>query len=293
MKKFENPAIVFLPLARAVVARARFGVAFCATLITLAWCSAVGAQTRDPAAAEVLFQEGRRLMKAGRLQDAVDKLAESLRLDPAVGTLANLAGCQEELGRTASAWQHWRQAADQMSSRDPRRKQALARAAQLEKVLPRLQIEVPPESVVDISVDRDGVTLGQASFGLPLAVDPGHHVVRVWAPEREPRRWDVIVAAGETRVLAVEPGPALAPPVPAAPAAPSLPPVSPGSEPAAGPKKSPAPVGPAAAGCPAWSGGTGSCWGWARAAWRWRGGSGFRRCGRVIRRPPPVRTGRD
>jgi hypothetical protein len=217
MKKNANPAIVPVRPRCGVLVRGCFGVAFCATLIVVSWSAPAGAQTRDPVAAEVLFQEGRRLMKDGRFQDAVDKLTESLRLDPAVGTLANLAGCQEELGRTASAWQHWRQAADQMSSRDPRRKQALARAAQLEKVLPRLQIDVPPESVVEISVDRDGVTLGQASFGLALAVDPGHHVVRVWAPEREPRRWDLVVAEGETRVLAVEPGPALPPPAPAAP----------------------------------------------------------------------------
>src|SRR5687767_11843809 len=68
----------------------------------------------DAAASEALFREGRRLMKAGDYEGACPKLEESLRLDPALGTLFNLASCEEQLGRWATAWQHWRQAADQL-----------------------------------------------------------------------------------------------------------------------------------------------------------------------------------
>src|SRR5262245_19473944 len=90
------------------------------------------AQPRDPLAGEALFQEGRRLRKAGELAAACEKLAVSQRLDPAAGTLANLAGCEEELGRIASAWQHWREAADQLPAGDKRRALALEHAARLE-----------------------------------------------------------------------------------------------------------------------------------------------------------------
>ena len=75
-----------------------------ASLCLLAGRSA-GAEPRDPAAAEWLFREGRALMKKGDFAPACAKLAESQRLDPAVGTLMNLAECEERIGRTASAWQ--------------------------------------------------------------------------------------------------------------------------------------------------------------------------------------------
>jgi hypothetical protein len=182
-----------------------------------------GPAPRDPAAAEVLFQEGRRLLKAGDVHGAASKLEESLRLDPAVGTLANLADCEETLGRTASAWQHWRQAADQMATRDRRRKPALARAARLEKILPRLQVTLAPEVVGPLAIERDGVRLGDASLGVPLPVNPGHHVVIVSAPERQPRRFDVVLTEKETASLVVAPGPPAVPVPPPAPAAPPAP----------------------------------------------------------------------
>ena len=139
------------------------------------------AQERDPAAGEALFLEGRRLMKAGDVAAACAKLAESERLDPAVGTLANLADCEEQLGRTASAWQHWREAADRMPAGDPRRVMAGARAAALEKRLARLSVNLAPGASRDVVVFRDGVRLGEASYGLYLPIDPGAHVVELRA----------------------------------------------------------------------------------------------------------------
>ncbi len=173
------------------------------------------APASDPVAAETLFQEGRRLLKEGDIFSARGKFAESLRLDPAVGTLANLAECEEALGRTASAWQHWRQAADQMSARDRRRRQALARAGRLEKIVPRIQVSLTPGAPAATRVERDGVVLGEASFGLPFPVDPGHHVVIVSTPDHWPSRIDMILSEGESRVLEVEPGPSLDPTTPA------------------------------------------------------------------------------
>src|SRR6185436_15146558 len=141
--------------------------------------SRAGAQARDAAAGEALFQEGRRLMKAGDFTAACPKLEESLRLDPALGTLVNLASCEEQVGHTATAWQHWRAAADQLPSSDKRRATAVARAGALEKVLPRLTIALGADVSPDAEVKRDGVRLGRASLGLPLPVDPGRHIVIV------------------------------------------------------------------------------------------------------------------
>jgi tetratricopeptide (TPR) repeat protein len=164
------------------------------------------AQARDAAAGEALFQEGRRLMKAGDFATACPKLEESLRLDPALGTLVNLASCEEQQGRTATAWQHWRSAIEQLPAGDKRRTTAVARAAALEKLLARLTIALAPDVSPEAEVKRDGVRLGRASLGLALPVDPGKHVVVVAAPGREPREYEVTLKAKDSQTMTVEAG---------------------------------------------------------------------------------------
>ena len=76
------------------------GVIALLALVTLAR-PAVAQSTSDKAAAQAQFDEARKLLKMGDTAAACDKLAESQRLEPAVGTLLNLATCYEKLGRTA------------------------------------------------------------------------------------------------------------------------------------------------------------------------------------------------
>jgi hypothetical protein len=166
----------------------------------------VAAQTHDAAAGEALFQDGRRLMKARDFAAACGKFEESLRLDPASGTLLNLADCEEQLGRTASAWQHWLTAADQLPAGDKRRTTALAHASAIEKGLARLSVTLAPSAPADAVVKRDGVALGSGSLGVPLPVDPGRHVVVVSAAGREDREAEVTLRAKEQRTLVVEAG---------------------------------------------------------------------------------------
>jgi hypothetical protein len=167
---------------------------------------ATAKQARDPASSEWLFREGRNLMKKGDFAPACAKLAESLRLDPAVGTLMNLAGCEERLGRSASAWQRWSAAADQLPPTDKRRATALTRARALERSLARLTINVGPSTPATAEVRRDDVPLGAASLGVPLPVDPGAHSIVLTAAGREGREVEVVVSPAEQKVITVEPG---------------------------------------------------------------------------------------
>ena len=49
-------------------------------------------------------------MQAGRFAEACPKFEESMRLDPAIGTLLNLARCYESMGDVPAACQRYAQA---------------------------------------------------------------------------------------------------------------------------------------------------------------------------------------
>ena len=146
------------------------------------------AEMTDEAGARVLFAEGRKLADDGRYAEACPKFEASFRLDPGIGTNFNLADCFEHLGRTASAWGRFLDvaAATKAAGQSQREQAARARAAALEPGLARLVVEVssPVEGLI---VERDGVPIGRASWGLALPVDPGAHVLAASAPGK--KRW--------------------------------------------------------------------------------------------------------
>ena len=69
------------------------------------------AQSTNKAAADALFNEGKRLMGEGKFAEACPKFKDSQAADPAVGTQLNLARCYKKAGLTASAWSEYRSAA--------------------------------------------------------------------------------------------------------------------------------------------------------------------------------------
>lgn len=152
------------------------------------------------AAAEQLFDQGRALMKEGKAAEACPKFEASLELDPALGTLLNLAHCYEETGRLASAWARYRELGN-LAAREgqPKREQfARERATALEPRLPRLVIQVPQAArVAGLTVTRDGVTVDRALLGTAVYVDPGEHEVVATAPGYQRFSTSVTVAEAE------------------------------------------------------------------------------------------------
>lgn len=191
---------------------------------TSAWASPAYAQ-RETVAAEALFQEARRLMASDDPARACPKFAESQRLDPSPSTLLNLGRCYERLGRTATAWATYAQAASLAAATSRRDLVSVAQkhAAALEPDLVRLAIRVH-EPVAGLEIRRDGVLVGPGEWDVAVPVDPGAHRVEASAPGKRP--WAAPVTAGEPGETATIVVPALedAPPAPAAPApAPSAP----------------------------------------------------------------------
>jgi hypothetical protein len=167
------------------------------------------AHAGDVAAAEVLFQKGRAAMEGGDYETAGANFAESYHLDAAVGTVMNLAVCEEKLGMLAKSWEHWQHALRALSPNDRRRQFVEERIAALEADLPTLTIVVKVDNPQRIELERNGVALGQVAWGVAVPVDPGVHEVVVKSPGHRPRRYQIEVAKGEARSVEVTTGPKL------------------------------------------------------------------------------------
>jgi serine/threonine-protein kinase len=169
----------------------------------------------DRAAAQVLFDEGRALMEKRRFEAACAKFAESFGLDPGIGTQLNLAACYERVGRTASAWINFVEAAAsaRKAGQAQRVEVATQRAAALEPGLVRLTIVVA-KPATGMAIRRNADVVGQAQWGTAVPVDPGKHSIRVEAPGKRPWRKTVTVDASNPGVELEVPVLADAPPPP-------------------------------------------------------------------------------
>lgn len=166
------------------------------------WAAPASAQ--DKAGAEAAFRDGRKLMDQGKHAEACEKFKLSNELDPALGTLLNLADCHDKIGKTASAWGEFTEVADKAgrAGDSAREKVARRRAKALEPQLVRLVIkpsgELPPGAVVK----RNGTDVSP-TVGTALPVDPGSYQVEVSADGYETWTKQVEVA-GEGQTVSVE-----------------------------------------------------------------------------------------
>jgi len=86
------------------------------------------ASASDRITSEVLFERGRSLFIEGRFMEACPLLEESQRLAPGIGVLLHLGACFEKLGKTASAWATFQEAADRAGAEGDKERESMARA---------------------------------------------------------------------------------------------------------------------------------------------------------------------
>ncbi len=192
--------------------RIRVAALLCALPLAFA-AERTEAQTADATAAQALFEQARALYAQGRYAEACPKFEESQRLDPGSGTLINLARCYEQIGRHASAWNKYLEAAAAASAtgNTRREKEARERAETLRPSLSTLVVDVSAEGkqVPGLEVRRDGSSVGAPQWGVPIPADVGEHTITATAPGHEEGR-RVVTVEGPAKSVSVE-VPALTP----------------------------------------------------------------------------------
>lgn len=180
-------------------------VLFATTVVRSA--GAQSAQSEASVAAEALFVAGRADVDRGDYASACPKFADSQRLDPAAGTLINLADCEEHVGQLGRAWQHWREALERLPEGDPRRSVVAGRGAAADARVPRLTIVLAKGAPTDIVIRRDELELGSSLLGVAVPLDPGRHTVTLEARGHLPSRQDVFLPEGARATVELSPGP--------------------------------------------------------------------------------------
>jgi hypothetical protein len=191
------------------------------------------ARASEPAAAEALFDEAKRLMSQRRYAEACEKFAASQTLDAGLGTQFHLADCWQHIGRKASAWALFREVESQARAVGQVGRQRVAhdRAEALEPWLSKMVIAPHGASATPgLEIHRDGAEIVREQWDVPVPVDEGSHVVSVIAPHKA--QWQTTVDIppdGKTLTVDVPP---LAD-VPDVPVAQTAPPAQPGTAPRA------------------------------------------------------------
>lgn len=171
----------------------------------------VCAQTQGGATAQaqVLFQEAKADMDAGKHALACPKLEESNRLDPGMGTQYRLAECYEYTGKLASAWSLYKdvEAAARQAGKKDREEKARERALALEPRLPKIQVTMAPATgaIAGLEVKRNNVVMGPPSWGRAIPVDLGTQRIAVTAPRKKTWVQTIEMAEGETTEVTVDP----------------------------------------------------------------------------------------
>jgi hypothetical protein len=163
--------------------RARWSVV---VVLALAVAGAPRASAQSASAqAQSLFDDGRKLMKAGKTVEACAAFESSQKLDPAVTTLLNLADCREVNQQLATAWGLFGDA-NRLARTTNNDKLARVASNHVQKLAPRLSkltITVAADrKVAGLQVLRGTDVVDPAGWNHALPVDGGTYTITARAP---------------------------------------------------------------------------------------------------------------
>lgn len=159
----------------------------------------------DSTIAQSLFDEGRKLMAEKKFADACPRLERSYKLDPAAGTLLNLAVCHEGQGKTATALAEFRDSIA-LARRENRNDRLTFAQKHVDALKGRICTVTVRQGGHETGLEWkvDGAKVGTESLGIALPIDPGSHTIQASAPGMQP--WQTtfeIQRDGETKSLEI------------------------------------------------------------------------------------------
>jgi hypothetical protein len=179
-------------------------------LVSIAICLAAVAHADTSAQkkseAEIIFKEAVKLRDAGQLAEACAKFSKAFDLDEhAVGSLLNVALCDEKAGKVASAFRAFTDAQQRSKEQGLTESQKAAEdhLATLATLVPYVKLTFA-EALIDIKVVIDDVVVDP---DLEIPLDPGERTMLVTAPGRLPFETKLDMQRGEHKAFTV---PALA-----------------------------------------------------------------------------------
>lgn len=143
--------------------------------------SASEARAGAKADADRLFEEALSALDRGRWDEACPKFRASMKADPAVGTLLNVATCSDREGRLLDALAEYRELLRLNASTTDLQRRASIEAGALEAIrlleqrIPSVRMRVQP---LGAEITVDGV---KHSAGEDVRLTPGPHTIRVRA----------------------------------------------------------------------------------------------------------------
>jgi hypothetical protein len=179
------------------------------------------AQNAERGVAQSLFEEGVRLMREKKYAEACPKLAESHRLEPAGGTILDLAICLEQDGKLASAYVAYGEALAR-AKKDGNKQRTASAESRMAALRPRLSrvtiIVASVQANTKLDVRFDGAQVSEQAWGVAFYADVGVHTItaesagyKAWKSELNvdaaAKQYEITIPA-----LEADQGPAAAPP---------------------------------------------------------------------------------
>ena len=146
----------------------------------------------DAAKAQVMFDQGRALIAANKIDEACETFEASLHLDPEIGTKLNLADCRERQGRLAIAYTLFQEAVDEAGKAGKTGREAFARqhrdalGAKLVRITLRIAEPELAGATVKLETSAGPRALAPEEWTRAIVVDPGRLTIDVAAPGRQP-----------------------------------------------------------------------------------------------------------